>query len=326
MAMDKQTKQLAVLGGLVVVAGIVAYFMVFKGDDTPAPAPAPIDKSAMPDAGTPAAGGAPVTPAGPAGVVAPVVVETDPDMPTVMVWSEPRYTWPWAAPIGRADWKPNLERLEQPVFDPLKVQNMDVVDPERQASINKLKDEWKLQGIMEREGLVPQDKLVPALVPKMGDDGKPELGPDGKPILIEEMIPDEVPRLIPDLDPDGQPILDDEGNPRLRPMLDENGDPVMDAVLDAEGKPVMKTKMKVVVEYVVGRVLEAWFDGKRRPYRMKDRLPNTRFTVQDIFIGKRFMEEGTNRYRVRSGVVLLGDTGAEITIFLADDSRYEGDD
>jgi hypothetical protein len=67
-------------------------------------------------------------------------------------------------------------------------------------------------------------------------------------------------------------------------------------------------------EYEVQHVWEAWFSGQRRPFRVNDRLPGTRFTIEEIF-----------RTPQLAGVRLLGDTGARIVLPLTQPTRH-GDD
>lgn len=243
--MDKQTKQLIVLVALIVVAGGIAAFVFLGGEDDVPPAktatPAAPATAATPTAPATAPAGAAATPGAKPGA-APVVVEQDLDIPEPVKPTTPRYKWPW--PDGKA-WTPGPNEVA--AFDPLLVQNIDVVDPKRREYIETLKKEWVLVGFLE----TTQE------VPILGEDGKPEM--------------------------------------------------------DANGKP--KTEVK--------RVLEAWFKDKRRPYREKDRLTNTRFTIEKIFLDRVYMSESGSDYKVRSGVDLLGDTGAKLTIFLADDDRHE---
>jgi hypothetical protein len=243
--MSKQTKQLIALIGLVVVAGGIAAFNFLGGDDSPPPpatdAAATPTPTPTPAAGPAPAGGPAATPGAQPGA-APVVVEQDLDIPEPVKPTMPRYKWPW--PDGKG-YTPGPN--EAASFDPLLVQNIDVVDPKRREYIETLKTEWVLVGFLE----TTQE------VPVLGEDGKP--------------------------------------------VMDENGRP--------------KTEVK--------RVLEAWFKDKRRPYREKDRLTNTRFTIEKIFLDRVYVSESGADFKIRSGVDLLGDTGAKLTIFLADDDRHE---
>lgn len=245
--MDKQTKQLILLVGLIVVAGGVAAFVFLGGDDPPPPpatdataTPTPTPTTGPVTPGTPNAGPS-ATPGAQPGAV-PIVVEQDLEIPEPVKPTMPRYKWPW--PDGKGH-TPGPDDVA--AFDPLLVQNIDVVDPERREYIEKLKTDWVLVGIME---------------------------------TLQEV-----------------------------PVLDENGKPVM----GEDGRP--KTEVK--------RVLEAWFLDKRRPYREKDRLTNTRFTIEKIFLNRKYVSESGTDFKIRSGVDLAGDTGAKLTIFLADDDRYE---
>lgn len=241
--MDKQTKQLILLVGLIVVAGGIAAFVFLGGEDTSAPPPPATGTEPTP---TPTPSGEGTQPA-PSGATAapgatPVVVEQDLEIPEPVKPTMPRYKWPW--PDGKGH-TPGPDELA--AFDPLLVQNIDVVDPERREYIETLKKEWVLVGIMETTQEVPV------------------------------------------LDENGKPVMDENGNPRTE----------------------------------VKRVLEAWFLDKRRPYREKDRLTNTRFTIEKIFLNRKYVSESGMDFKIRSGVDLAGDTGAKLTIFLADDDRYD---
>lgn len=232
--MNKQTKQLIVLGGLVVVAAIVAFFM-YGGGDSPspkptantaqgdAPPPAPTQGGQAPAGGAPGApGAAPGAPA--ADAAADLPVPPVPEKPVgVLAW-----TWKWAAPEGGKEYKPPVGQM--PLYDPLKVQNVDVVDPERRKVIDQLRLEWVLDGI----------------------------------IITKQEVQEK----------------DEAGN--------------------------MVRKMKLVPE--------AWFKGKRRPYKENDRLTNTRFTIRQIF-----------RDKERQGIRLISDTGAEVEMVLAPAGRYKDD-
>ena len=93
------------------------------------------------------------------------------------------------------------------------------------------------------------------------------------------------------------PVVDEKGKPKLGP----------------DGEPIMEVRL----------VLEAMFKDRRRPYRVKDRLTNTRFTIKEIFTSRVYKIEGSDEIMIRDGVDLIGDTGANITLFLTDDTRYE---
>lgn len=443
--MNKQTKQLVVLIVLVVALGGVAAwnFGVFGGDD-PAPAPATDPAAAGPaaagpanptgqPAGQPAA--QPSQPGQPAAAPgqAPQTVVQDLEIPEEVVITPPRYDWPVRR--GGAD---DIPDPRFPIFDPLKVQNIDVVDPDRKKYIEQLKEEWVLDGItvtvqkrvkIDDTGKpmigesVMEPKPATRMVPQLDEYGLPVFGPDGQAVLVEEVIYDRDaegnPILIPAInelgefdiddagnvkkvpkpkyvqakDEDGNPVYDNRGNPvwEMQPMyrngrrvvkrvplkiprqlmspdgeplrdangkpiiewvqayeqatdsegklrFDQDGNPVwvMETVRDEsgevvmeDGKPKMVPKMRMVADNTpqteVVPVKEAWFKEKVRPFRELDRLTNTRFTIQEIFI-ERVYVDGNGERRVRSGVDLLGDTGAKITLFLADDSRYEKED
>lgn len=290
--MNKQTKQLLALGGLVLVAGVVAYFAVFRDDAPPKPAnnPAPVN---VPVAGTPTptttAGPGSTTPAQPGGP-APVVAEQDLDIPEEMKITAREHIWQWSN-SGR-NFVPDPARNLFSAFDPLWVQNIDVVDPTRRENIEAVKAEWILDGLIETLQNVQK------------------LDADGKPIVGEDQI-----------DPvTGEVMRDSNGRPLKKKVPlkkdgeivpDENGDPVM---VD-DRTPQMEIKL----------VLEAWFKDKRRPYKKSDRLTGTQFTIHEIFQNRVYRFDGQRDFTVRSGIDLISDTGAALTIFLTDDVRYEED-
>ncbi|MCB9894774.1 MAG: hypothetical protein H6839_10010 [Planctomycetes bacterium] len=243
--MDKQTKQLAVLGGLVVIGGLVAawQFGLFGGGEPEKPKTDPAAAAGTPTPTAPGGEPAPTTPSNPGGAQgvpggpAPQTQDVDLDIPEPVVIPMPRYRWQWDN--GGWEWenKPDIDRKSL-AYDPLWVQNIDVVDPKRKEYIDNLKQEWVLDGLSETMQRV-QTK-------------------------------------------------DAEGN------------------ITEEDRPV----------------LEAWFRGKKRPYGEKDRLTNTRFTIEKIFKNRVYQSEGSSDFKVRSGVDLAGDTGAKLTIFVGDDGRY----
>ncbi|MBZ0135797.1 MAG: hypothetical protein K8I27_05450 [Planctomycetes bacterium] len=162
-------------------------------------------------------------------------------------------------------------------------------------------------------------KMVPLILPRQVIvDGQPQFDDNGKPVLETEQVYE------PMLDRNGKPVFEN-GEPVYIKVQkkDEDGKPVV----DENGKPVMVPKKKMVPDKTpqteVVEVIEAWFTGKPRPFRELDRLTNTRFTIEKIFTERVYQQEGSGDKRVRSGVDLLGDTGARITLFLADDSRHD---
>src|SRR5688500_5911979 len=172
MAMDKQTKQLIALGGLVVVAGIVAYFFYFRGDDEAAKNPPknatkPADPvtTPTPNSGTaqPKPGATTTTPTTPGGTP-PVVVDQDLEIPEDENIRIPEVTWKYEN--GGRNFVPQPERNILAAFDPFLVQNIDVVDPQRREYIESLKQEWILDGIIETK----QELAV------FGPDGKALIG------------------------------------------------------------------------------------------------------------------------------------------------------
>jgi hypothetical protein len=420
MAMDKQTKQLIALGGLVVVAGIVAYFFYFRGDDEatknpPKNATKPADPvtTPTPNSGT-AQPGATTTPTTPGGTP-PVVVDQDLEIPEDENIRIPEVTWKYEN--GGRNFVPQPERNILAAFDPFLVQNIDVVDPQRREYIESLKQEWILDGIIETkqelavfgpdgkalignsitapkpltEPVVKKDangkpvkdkdgKYVIEDQPVMKDgqpvyeqavdeNGQPVVDKDGKPVYVQDILYVRV-------DPDGKPLLDKDGKSVLaedgkplpdggKPKVDKDGKPIIvrnpgpnervkrliqqvplmikQLVVDEKGVPVLdengKLKFKLVPEldpvtkkpvmvdddtpqFEVKLVLEATFQDKRRPYKEKDRLTGTRFTILKIFQKRPYWNENKTDVKVRAGVDLISDTGAPLTIFVTDDDRY----
>jgi hypothetical protein len=242
--MNKQTKQLLALGVLVIIAGGVAAWNFLGGDEPKQPAtpnPAAATPSPTTPAGTP--GTTPsTTPSVPGGApgAAPKTQDIDLDIPEEVKLQMPRYNWSWDNGGWKVESAPDVDR-SLIAYDPLWVQNIDVVDPKRKEYIDNLKAEWILDGLIETMQRV--------------------------------------------------------------------------STKDADGNPVDVDKP----------VLEAWFRGKKRPYGEKDRLTNTRFTIDKIFNNRVYNSEGSSDFKVRSGVDLVGDTGAKLTIFVGDDRRYEDD-
>lgn len=222
--MDKQTKQLIFLGALVVVGGIVAFFVLSGDGDAPPPADTTnkvANGNTTPPAAPQPAGAQPGADAK-AGPV--VVVVEDKEIPPDTRPRNVEVSWRHDPPPAN----PPVDYVKP--YDPLFVQNIDVVEPERRKYIKALKDQWQLKGITETWHLVD--------------------------------------------------VKDEEGN-------------------------IVSTERKLIKE--------AWFKGKRRPYKVKDRLTNTRFQIEEIYYNG---DEG------KSGVVLLGDTGARVPMDLAPADRY----
>jgi hypothetical protein len=153
------------------------------------------------------------------------------------------------------------------------------------------------------------------------DNGKPKVDKDGKPIIVRNPGPNErvkrlihqVPLMIKQL------VLDEKG----APMLDENKKLKFNLVPEVD--PVTKKPVMVdddTPQFEVKLVLEATFKDKRRPYKEKDRLTGTRFTILKIFQKRPYYNENKTDVKVRAGVDLISDTGAPLTIFVTDDDRY----
>ena len=157
-------------------------------------------------------------------------------------------------------------------------------------------------------------KMLPLIVKRQVIiDGVPQTDREtGEPILVDEQVYEQ------EADRDGKPLFRN-GEPVYVKVQekDENGE----LIFDESGKPVMVPKKKMVPDRTpqteVVEVIEAWFKDKARPYRELDRLTNTRFTIEKIFLS-RVTENNDGDKRVRAGVDLLGDTGAKITLFLGE--------
>lgn len=246
--MNKQQKQLIVLVVLIVVGGgVAAWQLKLFGGEEPTQAPAsnvgalPIGNNPNPAAtGTNPNVGIGGQPAAAAAAVKSKY-ETPGQIPTREVLVVPTYAWPVNPPDSGENWEKERGRAFWQ-YDPLFVQNLDVVEPDRKKYIDELRAQWVLDGITEMEHIVKVE------------------------------------------------IKDAEGKP----------------VLDAEGKPVTHEEKQ--------RVMEAWFQGRTRPFKEKDRLPGTRFVIEKIYstpAGK--------------GISLRGDTGALIDMPLIKSGRYEND-
>jgi hypothetical protein len=290
--MNKQTKQLLALGLLVLVGGGVAAWRLglFGGDEKPKAnnSPGPInaaEATPTPTGPTPAGPG-PATPATPGGPT-PVVADQDLEIPedTKIVTRE--YTWPFSNGGKNFVAAPELNLFA--AFDPLMVQNIDVVDPSRREIIETVKAEWILDGLIE----------TLQSVPKLDAEGKPIIGEDQIDPVTGEVMKDS----------DGRPL-------KKKVKLIKDGK----EVLDEKGEPVMVDDRTPQME--VKLVLEAMFRDKLRPYKEKDRLTGTQFVIQDIFKERVYRVEGQKDFAVRSGIDLISDTGATLTIFVTEDSRY----
>lgn len=251
--MNKQQKQLIALVVLIVVAGGFAVWRLgLLGGDEPAVVPGtnttPVDTAANPNPGAnpnPATGTNPnIGAGGPAAPAKPLVKDKH-EAPGVLPTRESvvltEYDWTVKAPDSGENWEKERGRAFWQ-YDPLFVQNLDVVEPDRKKYIDELRAQWVLDGITEMEHIVKVE------------------------------------------------VKDAEGKP----------------VLDAEGRPVTREEKQ--------RVMEAWFQGRTRPFKEKDRLPGTRFVIEKIYstpAGK--------------GISLRGDTGALIDMPLIKSGRYEND-
>lgn len=225
MPMNKQTKQLIALGGLVVVAGVVAYVFVFKGEDLPEKVPAnnaaklaEPAATPTPNSGTVKPGTTPTTP----GAATPVVQDQDLEIPEPHKFTHTPYTWPFDN--GGANFVARPEKNIFAAFDPFLVQNIDVVDPQRREYIESLKQEWILDGLIEtRQQLSIFDGAGKALLGNSITAPRPQTRP------VVKMDPKTK---KPMRDKDDKVIVED------LPVFDDAGQPVFERKLDTEGKPV----------------------------------------------------------------------------------------
>ena len=151
--MDKQKKQLAILGGLVLVAIIVA-FVMFPKEKPPEKKPAtanaapvnspvpvgPANSTARPVPGQPGQPGAP---------------KKEPPLPmpdlTKTVPEVKNHKWDW-------ELKPGEPPRAIPPYDPFLIVNIDVAQPELQKEIRKLKEDWIPDGISEEPFINEMDE------------------------------------------------------------------------------------------------------------------------------------------------------------------------
>jgi hypothetical protein len=209
---DDEKKKLFILLGLLGVAAVVVLFMY-------------VIRPAMQDSGGALVSVQVTETVNP---LSPFEVDTSLAMPPVgpLPSFQVRH-WPEETAGGRY-WAPR--RGEAMPYDPLRIQNIDVVDPGRREHLDRIRSDWRLVGITETWRWVT--------------------------------------------------VLDEQGEP----VLNENGD--------------------VTREY--RKVWEAFFEGRTRPLGENDRLPGTRFTIEEIRITPE-----------RAFVRLRGDTGAELDLELA---------
>ncbi len=145
--MPKQTKQLIVLVIALVVLGGVAFYVLVLDKDTPASGTAKTKTAKQGDTPAQPAGTAKDAKGGPAGS-APVVQVKDEDIPPEATPRISALTWPVAAPLGAGFGIHEAQRegIEMP-WDPLKVKNVDIVNPQLKEEIERLKAEWVPDGI-----------------------------------------------------------------------------------------------------------------------------------------------------------------------------------
>lgn len=109
-------------------------------------------------------------------------------------------------------------------------------------------------------------------------------------------------------------VVDPERNAELKLIKDtwkvvgitETFQETREDIIGPDGKPAVK----VSEDYV----FEVWFEGRNKPLKIGDRLPDTRFKIKDIF--------RSHKKTIGAGVALLGDTGASLVLKLAPASRY----
>jgi hypothetical protein len=100
----------------------------------------------------------------------------------------------------------------------------------------------------------------------------------------------------------------------------ENGEANPDIIDDDDGEDPSEKFEEVRVRKLV---TEAWFLGRRAPFRINDRLTNTRFVITDIVFGP---DPSDPNLTPRALVRLRGDMGEMLDIELAPTGRYGEDD
>ncbi|MBX3473643.1 MAG: hypothetical protein KF754_04610 [Planctomycetes bacterium] len=241
--MSKQTKQLIALVAIVVVGGGAVVYLNFFKDKPPATPAANNAPAVAPDPAPaptpPPVGGA--TAAGPVGGPAPLSSTEALPMPKEDKPTTLSFTWKFPVvekglTLGsfHHDPKKRIPGAEYP-FDPMHVMNLDVVAPERRLYIDRIRNEWVIEGVT----------VTPQMVLRLNDKGEPDLDENGNKVWEKKQVP------------------------------------------------------------------EAWFKGKRRPYKTGDRLTGTRFTVEEIILT-----------RAKTSVKLRGDNQEELELELAIPGRY----
>lgn len=177
-------------------------------------------------------------------------------------------------------------------------------------------------------------KQLPYIQQATDTDGNPRVDSKGQPVWI--LRPDydtgfrvvkQVPLIVRRqktemIDGKEEPVFDDDGKPAYEQKQAVERDIKGAVIKDADGNPIPVMVPDEELQFEIRLVTEVWFKDQRRPYREKDRLTNTRFIIAKIFLNQKFEEEDGS-FRIRAGVHLLGDTGANFPLFLSDDVRYE---
>jgi len=146
--MNKQKKQLIILGALVLVAGIVAVVSLSGGDSTPKKDPKKKETAKAPPAKGPAAPkGAPKGAPDPAAAAAEAERTTPQPLPAAVDrFFDRGFTWR----IG----EDNLDGNGLIAYDPMHVQNLEVVEPGRRKYIENFRKAWQIEGVTETHQMV----------------------------------------------------------------------------------------------------------------------------------------------------------------------------
>lgn len=298
MAMDKQKKQLIILVVLLIGLGIAALFALGVFESTPEPAPQRQAKSPE---------GEPTVPPPTSGTT-PVVANENLEIPAEFAFTPKPHYWPpdsaatprtdstdgdlVAKPGGRM-WEPSEGELWP--FDPLRVKNVDIVNPELRRYIDEVKRNWVVAGITRTWQVVTES------VPVEGEATPPE-GSEGD--SEAEDMPADPPAEAPD---NGDDVVPEDAPEN--PTEDDN------AETSTEQQNVEVKRWRLVTE--------VWFEGRRAPFRKNDRLTGTRFVIAEIVFGRDLKDPNlTPRALVR----LRGDSGEQLDLELAPANRYGEDD
>lgn len=87
-------------------------------------------------------------------------------------------------------------------------------------------------------------------------------------------------------------------------------------VVDEKGKPKIENE-QIVTVMKLQNIYEVWFKDKESPFRVGDRLTDTRFTITKIFRNRHSKDAKGDDQHMGEGIVLTGDTGSTLVLWLA---------